>query len=87
MSTTPEIETAIARIVAATPLQDEDVRNIMCARTLADVQELAALYAAAGRPADRTTYQTMAVVLGDVVEGAAKLAPLIGILQQLAGVV
>jgi hypothetical protein len=81
---TADVENAIVRLVRETPFTESDVRDVLAARTLEEVQELAAMYAAAGRPADRTTWQTFVVVLGDVVEGAEAIAPFVGIAQQLA---
>lgn len=80
----PDVEAAIVRLTMTTPMNDQDFRDILAAKSVEDIQGLSAIYEASGRSADKTFWQSVEAVFGSVVEGAEEVAPLLGILQQAA---
>lgn len=80
----PDVEAAIVKLAGDTAMTDADLRDLLCARSLQDVRDLAAIYEAAGRPLDLTTRQRIVAEFGSVVDDVQAVMPLVGFLQQLA---
>ena len=79
------LDDAIAEIVAKTPLESQDILDLIdAAGDPGGVETLMRVYKRQGRGPDISGWQTAVAVLGTVIDVAEKVAPLIPIIMQIA---